>query len=179
MSYFETREIQTEVYGLQDLVDRNLRNLPVAFAQMPKNKQAEFCNRQKKYVDFELTQLTSVWPCMPIEATGTGLFLVYDSDLPHQTDGAFELRPLEAQKVLTGILGDAHILPIPPIHAVATGEASSLGELCVSVLLELYSPMLETNDGMKPFLDRFGVFLPLAYRGMKYDQHDVAYNGLT
>lgn len=173
MNSVETSPAHVDIMSLQGIVEEQLRDLPVAFHALDQESQGKFCDRARAHVAFELSKLENAWNVMPLCATGEGYFLTYD---PKCKPGEkFGLRQLGKGNWLYGLLGEPHIMLVPPLSTCYSDETANLRDLSLSVILELNMPRLGLVDNLYQFPESVYVFLPLLYPGLTYDQQDIAY----
>jgi hypothetical protein len=168
---YETLSVITaELQNIQGIVDERLRRLPVPFAALDIETQADFCTGAEQHVNFELRHNDAVFIGMPLLARGDGGFIVEEKDsqagpsVQHMTQG----------ETLFGFIDRALVWPLPPYSAVIEQSAATIQDAQVSVLLKLGAAVFESS-GVEYELDKkYSTYLPLVYPGLVYERDNLA-----
>lgn len=187
IDYESSTVVTSEMQGIQEMVHKRLRDLPVSFADLGIDAQADFCNSTERYIKFELERNDAVFIGMPLIVQGNSGFIVEkkkdsveeednpeEKDDPEEEDSAgLSFQRMAEGETLFGFIEKPKIWLVPPYSAILESSSVSIKDAKISVLLELSEAVLESHGVERYLSHNYLVYLALAYNGLRYARDNL------
>ena len=169
-----SQQLTDEIYGLQEIINRRLRNLKTEFTDLTIPQQAEFCDKAQREVNFELSLNELIFPSMAlvieIDRQHTSGFITQ----PIGGNDKASLQKMTDGDILHGFLdAQADVQPISRLATVLEGSSASMRDSQLSVLLNLSGVVFERGDKTYQLDEQYYTYIPLSYGGFIFEEADL------
>jgi len=153
------------------MLEERQRRMAVPFTDLTRDAQAAFCIDAERYINFELGHSDEAFTGMPVigvAQTDTGFIVETHKKGAEQT-----VQQMRAAETISGIIDRAYVWAIAPYAMVVRGEAASIQDIQLSVLLKIGQAVFETEGKQYELDAHYDTYIPLSYPRLAYEQPDL------